>query len=248
MHNLNIIVPVYNEQESLKRFKEKMDDFLAVSPFKTSILFVNDGSTDDSYTIIQSICRTDIRYHCISLLKNSGLSAAIKAGIDNSKSPWIGYIDADLQTSPLDFMKYLDYINDYVMINGIRTNRKDKLIKRLSSKIANGFRRMVIKDHIADTCCPLKLMRADYAKRIPFFDGMHRFIPALIQLQGGKVKQLPVHHFERYAGTPKYSLTNRLTGPFFDTLAFVWMRKRYINYQVQKQQMITSYKSERVNA
>lgn len=82
------------------------------------------------------------------------------------------------------------------------------------------------------TGCPLKVLRTDYAKRIPFFTGMHRFLPALIQLQEGQVKQVPVRHFPRIAGKSKYNLANRLIGPFKDCFAYRWMRKRYINYQV----------------
>jgi hypothetical protein len=93
----------------------------------------------------------------------------------------------------------------------------------------------MIQDGIEDTGCPLKIIDAAWAKRIPFFTGMHRFLPALIQLQGGKVKQLPVQHFERYAGTSKYHLFNRLWGPLQDTFAFRWMRTRYIRYQIAEQ-------------
>ena len=90
----------------------------------------------------------------------------------------------------------------------------------------------MISDGIKDTCCPLKIMKTSFAKEMPFFTGMHRFIPALIQLQGGKVKQVPIAHYPRYAGTSKYHLWNRLIGPFFDTLAFRWIRSRYISYKV----------------
>ena len=90
----------------------------------------------------------------------------------------------------------------------------------------------MIDDGIQDTCCPLKILKTSYAKEIPFFTGMHRFLPALIKLHGGTVKQIPVSHYSRYAGTSKYHLLNRLIGPFFDTLAFRWMRSRYISYKI----------------
>ena len=102
----------------------------------------------------------------------------------------------------------------------------------MQSKIANGFRRMITHDGVKDTGCPLKVMRADYAKRIPFFTGMHRFLPALILLQKGKIKQIPVHHFPRVAGSSKYHLWNRLISPFIDCFAFYWMRKRFIDYHI----------------
>ena len=233
--SLTIIVPVYNEMECLDRFCESMDAFLQQSPMPTQVLFVNDGSTDGSQQKIRQVCSLKPGYSFISFDRNNGLSTAIKAGIDTADSTYIGYIDSDLQTSPLDFLLYFEHLPAYQMVNGIRARRKDTFIKKVSSKIANSFRRLMINDAIQDTCCPLKIMEATYAKRIPFFDGMHRFLPALIQLQNGKVKQLPVQHFERYAGTAKYHLFNRRWGPLNDTFAFRWMRKRYINYSIAEQ-------------
>ena len=230
-----IIVPVYNEEGCLSKFCETMDTFLQQSPVSTEVLFVNDGSKDNSLHQIKEICQQKAGYRYISLDKNRGLSTAVKAGIDTTESKYVGYIDSDLQTTPLDFLKYFQYLPEYQMVNGIRQNRKDTFVKKMSSKIANAFRRKMINDGMEDTGCPLKIMDTEYAKRIPFFDGMHRFLPALIQLQGGKVKQLPVQHFERFAGTSKYHLFNRLLGPLQDTFAFRWMRKRYINYQIAEQ-------------
>lgn len=227
-----IIVPVYNEEGCLTKFCETMDTFLQQSPVPAEVLFVNDGSRDNSLAQIKEICQQKPGYRYISLAKNRGLSTAVKAGIDSINSKYVGYIDSDLQTTPLDFLKYFQYLPEYQMVNGIRQNRKDTFVKKMSSKIANGFRRRMINDGMEDTGCPLKIIDTEYAKRIPFFDGMHRFLPALIQLQDGKVKQIPVQHFERFAGTSKYHLFNRLLGPLQDTFAFRWMRKRYINYQI----------------
>lgn len=245
MKDITLIIPVFNEEESLPKLKESLDEFLLASSLSVEVLFVDDGSTDDSYQIMQNINRYNADYHAISLEKNSGLSCAIKAGIDYAKTEWIAYMDADMQTTAMDLISYYPYMQEYDMINGIRAKRKDSFIKKMSSLIANTFRRYMIKDGIADTCCPLKLMRADKAKAIPFFKGMHRFIPALIQLHQGKVKQIEVRHFERYAGTAKYHLWNRLTGPFLDTLVFVWMRKRYIHYTILPNEMKTSFKKEK---
>ena len=160
------------------------------------------------------------------------MSTAVKAGIDAAFSQFTGYIDADLQTAPEDFNLLIPHVNDYEMVMGIRANRKDSFVKGMSSKIANGFRRFMTKDGIEDTGCPLKIIRTDYAKRIPLFTGMHRFLPALIMLQNGTVKQVPVQHFPRVAGVSKYNLANRLVGPFIDCFAYRWMKKRYINYSV----------------
>ncbi|PSR52812.1 dolichol-phosphate mannosyltransferase [Adhaeribacter arboris] len=233
--SLTIIVPVFNEEECLQPFSEAMDPFLEKSPMPTQVLFVNDGSRDASLAKIKHICANKTGYTYISLDKNYGLSTAFKAGIDYATTTYIGYIDADLQTSPMDFLLFFPFLPEYQMVNGIRQKRKDTFVKKISSKIANSFRRRMIQDGIADTGCPLKIMDAAYAKRVPFFTGMHRFLPALFQLQGGKVKQIPVQHFERLAGYSKYHLFNRLWGPLQDTFAFRWMRKRYIRYQITEQ-------------
>ncbi|MDK2843024.1 MAG: dolichol-phosphate mannosyltransferase [Anaerophaga sp.] len=232
---ITIIVPVYNEEESLPRLKREAEKFQAESPIKTKILFVDDGSTDHSLSIIQRYCiENPDTFSFIALDSNKGLSTAIKAGIDNVDTPYLGYIDADLQTTFSDFMLFYDFMEDFTMINGIRQKRSDTLIKRLSSRIANSFRQWMIHDNIKDTCCPLKLMKTQMARELPFFNGMHRFIPALVQLRGGNVKQIPVQHFKRMEGKPKYNLWNRLLGPFLDTLAFVWMRKRNIRYSIKE--------------
>jgi len=233
-HSLTLIVPVFNESENLEKLKEELVKFLGQFAMQTTIPFVDDGSSDDSLSKIKAITSEDERFDFISLKKNSGLSTALKAGIDYAKTDLIGYMDADMQTTPMDFSLFLPFIDEFDMINGVRTGRKDSIIKKLSSLIANQFRRAVIKDGIEDTCCPLKIMHADVAKKMPFFKGMHRFMPALCQLQGGKVKQIPVKHFPRYAGRAKYNLLNRLTGPFFDTMAFAWMRKRNIRYEISE--------------
>ena len=156
----------------------------------------------------------------------------MKAGIDTAMSEYVGYIDADLQTAPDDFNLLLPYIDSYELVMGIRANRKDSWFKKIQSRIANGFRRSMTHDGVQDTGCPLKVMHTDYAKRIPFFTGMHRFLPALIQLQNGKVKQVAVRHFPRTAGVSKYHLWNRLVAPFIDCFAYRWMKKRYINYRI----------------
>ena len=226
---LTIIVPVYNEEEALPHLRRSLDEYLEITPVKSTILFVNDGSTDNSLEIIKSVCGEDHRYTFISLNKNQGLSSALKYAIDLIETPYTGYIDADLQTTPKDFIQFFKHMNNCNMVNGIRANRYDKLIKRISSSIANGFRQMVLHDGIKDTCCPLKLIETKWAKKIPFFQGMHRFMPALVQMPGGKVKQIEISHFPRIAGKPKYHLYNRMLGPLLDTFAVLWMKKNWIS-------------------
>lgn len=229
-----ILVPLYNEVETLPRLKKEIDAFLEKSPVTATVLLIDDGSTDGSEALIESIVASDASYQYLHLEKNSGLSTALKAGIDHCEAEWIGYIDADLQTSPMDFNELLKYLPEYDLVIGIRANRKDRFVKRMSSLIANSVRRSMIHDGIEDTGCPLKVGKAAYWKQIPFFRGMHRFIPALVQLVGGTVKQVPVRHFPRMEGKAKYHLSNRLIGPLRDAFAVRWMQRHFIRYKITR--------------
>lgn len=232
-YDLTIIVPVYNEEESLPRVGKTMAEYLSHSSLRCCVLFVNDGSKDASLAAIREICARNADMFFISFVANRGLSAAIKAGFDATFSRYVGYIDADLQTTPEDFELLIPYLKDHQLSMGIRAGRKDSAFKRIQSRIANGFRRMFTHDGVDDTGCPLKILWTDYAKRIPMFNGMHRFLPALILLQeGGCVHQTAVRHFPRIEGVSKYHLWNRLVGPFNDCFGYRWMAKRYINYTV----------------
>jgi glycosyltransferase involved in cell wall biosynthesis len=211
--DLTILVPVFNEAENLPRVERELSAFINVAPVKTKVLFINDGSSDQSASIIESLCASNPVFSFIHLQSNQGLSTALKAGFDAVDTRLTGYIDADLQTSPQDFLELLKYCNEYDLVNGIRINRKDNGIKKLSSKIANAIRRSVTHDGSSDTGCPLKIINTEVLKKIPFFKGMHRFLPALVLLTGGRVKEVPVNHYPRLAGKSKYHLWNRLTGP-----------------------------------
>jgi hypothetical protein len=144
----------------------------------------------------------------------------------------VGYIDSDLQTSPEDFNKLLEHIDTYDLVTGVRANRKDNFVKNMSSTFANSIRRGFTNYGMDDTGCPLKVLKTQYAKRIPMFKGLHRFLPAMILLQEGRVLQIPVQHFPRVAGIAKFGVWNRLLGPLLDCFAYLWMKKKYINYTI----------------
>lgn len=232
MYDFTIIVPVYNEEDNLNRVEKELLAYTNMAIKKTAILFVNDGSTDKSQAMIESICAKNEAFGYISFKKNKGLSAAIKAGFDHVSTDLVGYIDSDLQTSPEDFNKLLEHVDSYDLVTGVRADRKDNFIKNMSSTIANSIRRGFTHDGMDDTGCPLKVLKTRYAKRIPMFKGLHRFLPAMILLQEGKVLQIPVRHFPRIAGTAKFGVWNRLLGPLMDCFAYLWMKKKYINYTI----------------
>jgi len=234
MLEFTIIVPVYNEELNLKRVEKELLSFIKIAKKKTTILFINDGSTDNSQQIIEDICQKNIEFRFIHFKNNKGLSAALKAGFDNIDTPLLGYIDADLQTSPKDFNILLNHTEHYDLVTGIRTQRRDSLIKKISSKISNKIRTIFTKDGIEDSCCPLKIIKTDCAKKIPMFKGLHRFLPAMVLLQKGTVLQIPIQHYPRIAGKTKFGIRNRLLGSITDCFAYLWMKKKYINYEVIK--------------
>ena len=215
-YDFTIIVPIYNEEDNMPALEKALGEYLKKSLVKSCVLFVNDGSRDTSLDKIREICERNDDFYFISSAENHGLSTAMKAGFDVAGSKLVGYIDGDLQTNPEDFNLLLPYAKDFEMVTGIRANRKDSWGKRMQSKIANGFRRSMTGDTATDTGCPLKVLHSDIARKIPFFNGMHRFLAALVTLEGGKMKELPVRHYPRTQGVSKYHLSNRLIKPVED--------------------------------
>jgi glycosyltransferase involved in cell wall biosynthesis len=231
---LTIIIPVFNEIENLDRVEEQLLAFINSATLPSKVLFVDDGSLDGSLFKIEEICNRNSAFNFIAFNTNYGLSAAIKAGFDTVETTLTGYIDADLQTDPKDFNVLLNYIEDYDLVTGTRTKRKDSLVKNTSSFIANTIRRLFTNDGMDDTGCPLKIIKTKTAQNMPMFKGLHRFLPAMVLLQKGTVKQVPISHFPRVAGQAKFGLWNRLISPLIDCFAYSWMKWKYINYTINK--------------
>ncbi|UJP64865.1 glycosyltransferase [Mongoliitalea daihaiensis] len=229
---LTVVIPVFNEEGNIFRIKDSLQQYMAESSLTVLVLFVNDGSKDGSLSLIEQVCMEDARFGFLSFSQNKGLSAAIKAGFDHCESEFVGYIDADLQTSPLDFCTFEKYISTYQLVTGERQHRQDGFGKRLSSNFANWFRNSFLHDGMNDTGCPLKIFQRKFALQLPYFNGVHRFFPALTQIYGGQVKVLPVQHFPRQAGESKFNAFNRIVQPFLDTLVVHRLKKRAIQYKV----------------
>lgn len=231
---LTIVIPIYNEEESLKRLESEVGQFLNNTDIDCDVLLVDDGSKDNSLAMIEAINQRDRRFRYISFAKNCGLSAAIKAGFDHVEREWTAYMDADLQTTPEDFAVLWQHRSQYDLVTGIRAKREDSIIKKFSSSFANGFRRLFTNDGIADTGCPLKIIKTEIAQKVPMFKGLHRFLPAMVLLQKGTIHQVEVRHFPREQGQSKFHVANRLLGPLGDCFAYLWMKRKYINYEIAK--------------
>ena len=142
-YEFTIVVPLYNEVENIGELERRLGAFVSSCSLRTCVLFVNDGSTDGSLEKLADVCRHNPHFSYISFDRNYGLTAALKAGIDNTFSKYVGYIDADLQTEPEDFELLLRHIGEYSMVTGVRADRQDSFFKKMQSMIANSFRRMM---------------------------------------------------------------------------------------------------------
>lgn len=233
-NELTIVIPIFNEEEGIGRILPAFQEYITSSSFDVHLLLVNDGSTDNSLMEIKNLAWKNDRVDFISFKKNAGLSSAIRAGFENATSKWVGYIDADLQTDPLDFLKLEKHIPDYDLVSGRRADRKDNRIKKLSSSFANWFRNSMLHDGVHDSGCPLKIMKRSVALEMPFFKGMHRFFPALVLIQGKKIIEVPVNHHPRITGKSKFNLWNRILSPLQDTIALRWMMNRQSTYTISE--------------
>ena len=237
-YRFTIVVPLFNERDNLPQLEKRLAAYLETAAMQPAcVLFVDDGSTDGGSPLLEAMCQRNKDFYFLHFARNRGLSAALKAGFDACESPFVGYLDADLQTDPEDFDLLLPHAEEHAMVLGIRTGRKDSFSKRLISKIANHARRRIVHDTALDTGCPLKVLQTDYARRLPCLSGMHRFLPALISGMGGDYLQIPVHHHPRTAGKSKFNLKNRFWGPIRDAFGYRWYLRRWINYTIDNSQL-----------
>ena len=234
---LSFVIPVYNEEENVKPLYKKIRKVIDEKlKFKCEIIFVDDGSSDNSLKNLKELKKIDNDIKIISFEENRGQSAAMAAGFEFAKGILTATLDADLQNDPEDIPKMLEFIPEYDVVCGIRVKRHDNLIRKIGSKIGNSIRNWVTNDNIVDTGCSLKIYKTKYLKRIKMFKGMHRFLPTLLKLEGAKVHQIEVSHHPRKYGESKYGLgiASRAGKAFLDLLAVRWMISRHINYRIKE--------------
>lgn len=230
-YQLTIAIPVYNEEGNLPALEEAFAAYLPKCLMKACVLLVDDCSTDSSREMIKAMCGRHAGFFYIFHTRRLGCSGAMKTAIDAIESEYMAYTDADLQTVPEEFNLMLPYAADYPLVAGVRSSREDGWRKKLQSRIGNGFRRMMTGDGARDSVCPMKVIRMDYARRLPMFNGMHRFLPALVMMQeGGCYKEVMVTHRSRTAGKSKFNAWNRLRG-FTDCFIYRWMRRNWVDYK-----------------
>ncbi len=232
--SLSAVLPVFNEIDNLEQLTQKLTAiFEALQPGFWEVVLVNDGSSDGSGEWLQQYCAAHPHFRVIHFLTNQGQTAAFDAGFRAAKGEFLVTMDSDLQNDPADIPLLLGQMTEGVgAVCGVRVKRQDDWLRRISSKLANWVRNKLSGDNITDTGCSLKLFRTECFARMPMFEGMHRFLPTLVKMEGFTVVEVPVSHHPRFAGESKYGVWNRVFRSFFDLLAVRWMKKRKLRYQI----------------
>jgi glycosyltransferase involved in cell wall biosynthesis len=229
---LTIILPVYNEVDSLPVLWDEVRETIETLGRTTEVIFVDDGSTDGSTEFMQDIAKRDPRVRLIRFEANAGLSAAFDAGYRAARGAVVATMDSDLQTNPRDLVTLFTRLPNADAVVGWRSIRHDTWLKRISSKIANTVRDRVTHERVRDSACSLRLMRRACLAAIPPYAGMHRFVPTLLHIAGFNVVEVPVTHRKRKYGTSKYGVRNRIVTASVDLLAVRWMMSRRLRYRV----------------
>lgn len=228
---LSVVIPSYNEEENLPVLTREI--VAAADPLGIAweLLFVDDGSTDDSPAVLRSLAERHPTVRVVLSETNRGQSAALDAGFRHALGSVVVTLDADLQNDPADIPRLLEVLTETGadVVCGVRTQRRDSWVRRVSSKIANGVRNRLTGEQVTDVGCTLRACRRDLLLRIPMFDGMHRFLPTLLKMAGAEVVEVPVNHRPRLYGRTKYNIRNRMWRGLVDLFAVRWMQRRWID-------------------
>src|SRR6476469_4113815 len=221
---LSLFLPVLDEEENLRPMHAKIQAALDQLGKTAELIFVDDGSTDKSLSILKEIAAEDPRVRVISLRRNYGQTAAMSAGIDAAKGEILIPMDADLQNDPADISRLLDKLNEgYDVVSGWRKNRQDKLISRkIPSQIANRIISWIGGVHLHDYGCSLKAYRREVIQDVRLYGEMHRFIPIYASWAGARVTEIPVDHHARTRGKSKYGIS-RTVKVVFDLITIKYM-------------------------
>jgi dolichol-phosphate mannosyltransferase len=221
---ISVVIPVCNEVDNVEPLAREI--VAALSGREFEIIFVDDGSTDDTAAAVRAL-RKDIPQ--VRLLKHSfrsGQSAAVCSGVRHARADWIATLDGDGQNDPADIPKLYEARQSAELVMGNRVQRRDTWLRHAQSRVANGVRGRLLGDGTPDTGCGIKVMRREVFMDLPRFDHMHRFLPALFLRAGARVVSVPVAHRPRERGASKYGLFDRLWVGIVDIFGVMWLRRR----------------------
>ncbi|HEY9198449.1 MAG TPA: glycosyltransferase family 2 protein [Gammaproteobacteria bacterium] len=231
MMDLSVVIPVKNEQDNILPLLAEIHAALE-GRCDYEVIYVDDGSDDATPRVL---AEGRARYPRLRVLRHAhscGQSTAVRSGVTAARAAWIATLDGDGQNDPADIPRLMAVIQapgcppELTLIAGWRKTRRDTWLKRISSKIANAVRSALLKDSTPDTGCGLKLFRREQFLALPYFDHMHRFLPALVLRAGGQVRSVEVHHRHRERGVSKYGLHNRLWVGIVDLFGVSWLQRR----------------------
>lgn len=231
--DVSVVVPVYNESENVGLLAREIAAALDGTSFE--MIFVNDASTDDTEAVLQALKETYPALRVVSHRANAGQSRSVRTGILAAKGPVIATLDGDGQNDPADIPAlYAQLTRDgaqenLALVGGERTKRKDTWAKRFASRFGNGVRKKLLKDAANDTGCGLKVFRREAFLQLPYFDHIHRYIPALMLREGYTAEFAPVNHRPREFGVSKYTNFGRLMVSIADLRGVMWLNRRSRN-------------------
>jgi len=232
----SLIIPVYNEAENVMPLAREIAAALD-GQVEWECLWVDDGSRDASPRELARLCAEDSRHRVLGLVANSGQSAALLAGFRAARGQVLGTLDADGQNVPADLPAMLRLLQESGadLVNGRRATRQDTWLRRVSSRLANGWRNTLTGERVADVGCAIRVFRRECVRQLPPFKGMHRFLPTLIQLDGWTLVEMAVAHRPRERGLSKYGVGNRLWVGIWDTFGVMWLQRRYAAHRVRRE-------------
>ncbi len=236
---LSVVVPVHNEAENIETLSYEICLQLDVR-HDFEIIIVDDGSTDSTRFILENLVHKIPMFRFICHRQRYGQSAALFTGISNALNPVIITLDGDGQNDPRDIERLLKVYETMsersgnLMVTGYRRLRRDSLLRRFSSRIANAIRSNLLNDETPDTGCGLKIFPRDLFLSLPSFDHMHRFLPALVKRADGEVVSVEISHKPRKFGESHYGTLDRLMPGIIDTMGLIWLLKRPINPEIER--------------
>src|SRR5256714_763983 len=236
---LSICVPVFNERENLPLLHEAIIKVADANDIDVEIILVDDGSTDGSWQVIESLAANDARVRGIKFKCNCGETAASDAGLRAARGKYVMTMDADLQNDPADIPKFPKALSTGVdCVCGTRVATRghgDSFVRVASSRIANWVRNKLSDENISDAGCTYRAFRRECVSKLKLYRGLHRFIPTLLKMEGYSVVEIPVSNNPRLHGESKYGVWDRLFKSFRDLLAIRWMKARILGYKIAQE-------------
>lgn len=223
---ISIVVPVFNEAENVLPMAKEVAAAMAKTGRTWELVFVDDASTDDTPNRIMDTAGADARVRGLRHQRNAGQSAAVWTGIQGTTSPILCTLDGDLQNDPADLPAMIAELARVDFVSGMRLNRQDTWLRKVSSKVARSARKAALGVDFRDTGCAIRAFKRTALAGVFPFNGLHRFLPILVHGGGANTLEVPVNHRPRVAGISKYGVWNRLGRGIYDLIAISWYQKR----------------------